>query len=1033
LSDVPKKILNGIDCTVLAYGQTGTGKTHTMMGEGQGVEMIVRASGGDNNINSVPEETLDPKKNPQLTEGMTARTVSDIFSEIQKLPKSIHCTVRCSYVEIYVEKIFDLLQPSSKEIYLTEGEDGEYSLIGASELCCLEPQDVYSVLARGNAYRTMSATKQNQDFSRSHAVLSLKVEQIDRSNGTHLSSRLLMLDLAGSEQGRSKSSRQTDSPLTMEGRMVNGSLQSLYNTIRTELVKQGKKERVNPNAFSYVSKLTKLLRSSIGGNCYTSCICTASPSSYSIGETVSTIKYGQKLRSLKNFPIPRKALSLNDYRARLEKAEKNEANLTRLMKVLAKECQTLKDTSRAKQSDQVWEGISKIAASGKGESGSDLKISVSTGEDESNNYNKSDARDVEGQLKEYKAAREKAEMAMRDYQSEVVSLRSEKEVMMKERKRIEQELSDAKREIASLSSRTEELESVVQTSQFREKEAVLFLRQFRSFYLRLMKNKAAQGNGDTRQTMEETSKKIPGVPDLEDIIDIDKLMVDSGLIEKSEAGEDTNAPDYTPSEEALAQSKKEAEAAEQKEMALMEKMFGLDDPSLRSLSVVKRPEPGQLITYRQKLVETPAAKLAMQKESEMENQLIELSSKCAGLQNAVNAEKAMVEALSARQGALGKMKSAQEMNTLRSELERKSNDLQAIVWKMNELHLVNKTVTEKVESREHHLTYLEEHLIDLQTRNRRLVIERQEGEKRLQEDNSEIQQQLDGMRVKLWQLGEASPEKSAYRKLVLSCGGEAVDLQSKPGHKRQIENLADEAAKLLEIIPQEDEEEMNEFLAAVKGGPITKPEATKTRETSPKPLLNVRARSKSPVPEKTSKTTESSVTKSPPRSPQRPPKAVAATPDEPKAAEVKEMKQAEVEETKKETPDEPKSAELEETKKAEVEETKRAEVKETRKVEAKETKKEESETTAPEPEPAAGQETPNTQRVSGFRARMAMFEKGGSAQPTVPPAFSSTSRASTKFRIPAAQDPKSLEWMGKARKLKKGAPEEQTDRDEQDS
>jgi capsule polysaccharide export protein KpsE/RkpR len=708
-----------------------------------------------------------------------------------------------------------------------------------------------------------------------------------------------------------------------------------------------------------------------------------------------------------------------------------------LMIVLAKECQTLKDTSRVKQSDQVWEGISKIAASGKGESGSDLKISVSTGGDDSNNHNKSDARDMEGQLKECKAAREKAEMAMRDYQSEVVSLRSEKEVMMKERKRIEQELSDAKREIASLSSRTEEFESVVQTSQFREKEAVLFLRQFRSFYLRLMKNKAAQGNGDTRQTMEETSKKIPGVPDLEDIIDIDKLMVDSGLIEKSEAGEDTNALDYTPSEEALAQSKKEAEVAEQKERALIEKMFGSDDPSLKSLSVVKRPEPGQMINYRQKLVETPAAKLAIQKESEMENQLIELSSKCASLQNAVNAEKAMVEALSARQGALGKMKLAQEMNTLRSELDRKSNDLQAIVWKMNELHLVNKTVTEKVESREHHLTYLEEHLIDLQTRNRRLVIERQEGEKRLQEDNSEIQQQLDGMRVKLWQLGEASPEKSAYRKLVLSCGGDAVDLQSKPGHKRQIENLADEAAKLLEIIPQEDEEEMSEFLAAVKDGPITKPEAPKTRETSLKPSLNVRARSKSPVPEKTSKTAESSVTKSPSRSPQRPPKAVAessvtkspprsaqrppkavaATPDEPKAAEV--------EETKKATPDEPKAAGVKETKKAEVEETKKAtldepktaEVEETKKAAVQETKKEESETTAPEPEPAAGEETPNTKRVSGFRARMAMFEKGASAQPTVPPAFSSTSRGSTKSRIPPAL-------------VKKGASEEQTDKNE---
>lgn len=974
--------------------------------------MIVRASGGGNNDTSVSEESLDPKENPQLTEGMMARTVSDIFSEIQKLPKSIQCAVRCSYVEIYVEKIFDLLHPSSEEICLTEGEDGEYSLVGASELCCLEPKDVFSILARGNAYRSMSATQQNQDFSRSHTVLSVKVELVDRSKGTHRSSRLLMLDLAGSEQGRSKSARQTDSPLGVEGRMVNGSLQSLYNTIRVELVKQGRKERVNPNASSYVSKLTKLLRSSIGGSCQTTCICTASPSSFSISETVNTIKYGQKLRSLKNFPKRREALSLTQYRTRLERAQQNEANLTRLVKVLAAECKTLKDTGKAKQPEQVWEGISKIAAIAKGESGSNLKISISTGDEGSGNNTKAGTRETEKKLKEYKVACDKAEMAKRDYQSEVVSLRSEKEVMIKERKRIEQELGDAKREIASLSSRNEELESVVRTSQFREKEAVVFLRQFRSFYVRLMKNKAAQGSGDTRQTMEETSKQIPGVPDLEDIIDIDKLMVDSGLIEKSEVGEDTNVPDYAPSDGALAQSKKEAEAAEGQEMSLIGKMFGSEDPTLRNLSVIKRPEPAKLIYYRQKLVETPAAKLAIKKESEMESQLIELSSKCAGLQNAVNAEKAMVEALSARQGALGKMKLAQEMNTLRSELERKSNDLQAIVWKMNELHLVNKTVTEKVESRENHLTYLEEHLIDLQTRNRRLVIERQEGEKRLLGDNSAIQLQLDGMRVKLWQHGEASPEKEAYWNLVLSCGGKAVDLDLAPGHKRQTGSLADEAAKLLEIIPQEDKEETSEFLASVRGSVSTRKEAptiqeapvpkysltvqarskslVPSRSISPKPSFNIRARSKSPIPEKP---TEPVMQKSPPLSPVRHPKEVVSTPSEPKVTEEKEPERtAEVEEVTQEP------------------------------------------TLTALSEPPAQAETPNTQRVSGFRARMAMWEKGGAVQqPSVPPAFASTSRASFKFRAPPAQDPKSPEWVAKARKLKKAAAEEQPNQKEQDS
>eukprot|EP00980_Cylindrotheca_fusiformis_P013282 scaffold3375_cov153-Cylindrotheca_fusiformis.AAC.7 len=965
--------MDGIDCTVLAYGQTGTGKTHTMMGEGHGVEMIVRSSGEikNNNNNHVgAEDSLDPKRNPQLTEGMIARTVTEIFSEIQKLPKSIQCTVRCSLVEIYVEKIFDLLQPSSKEIHLTERDDGEYTLIGASELCCLEPKDVFAIVARGNACRTMSATQQNQDFSRSHLVLSLKVELLDRAKGTHRSSRLLMLDLAGSEQGRSKSSRQADSALGMESRMVNGTLQSLYNTIRVELSKQGKKERVNPSSLLYVSKLAKLLRSSFGGNCHTTCICTASPSSYSIGETVNTIKYGQKLRSLRNFPRPRAALTLTEYRAQLDKAEQNQANLTRLMKVLALECKTLKETGKAKQSDKVWEGISKIAETAKGETGADLKISVSTIGNGSEDQAKADEGKTERMLQEHKSAREKADMAKRDYQSEVLSLRSEKELMLKERKRIEQELSDAKREIAALSSRNEELGSSVRISQFREKEAVLFLRQFRSFYVRLMKNKAAQGNGDTRQTMEETSKKIPGVPDLEEIIDIDKLMIDSGLIEKSEVGEDTNSPDYNPSDDALSNSKRESEEAGKKELLLIEKMFGSKDPSLRNISAANPPEPGKLITYRQKLVESPAAKLAMQKESEIENQLIELSSKCAGLQNAVNAEKAMVEALSARQGALGKMKLAQEMNTLRSELERKSNDLQAIVWKMNELHLVNKTMTEKVESRENHLTYLEEHLIDLQTRNRRLVIERQEGEKKLLEDNSGIKQQLDGMRVKLWQLGDASPEKDAYWKLILSCGGEGVDLQSEPAYTRQIANISDEAAKLLEVLPQEEEDETCEFLEVVRGRPDAKMGAPK--EVPAKAPFS-RARSKSPVLVKAAIPDSSVSAKA--KSPARPSfRARSKSPDPKPAASPKTtVTDPSVEPSEIAEEPEPKAA-----------------------------------------EPVAPEETKPAEKpvVTGFRARMAMWEKGrGTDQKVpVPPAFAN--HVSSRSKSP--------EWVARARAMKKG-------------
>lgn len=823
LSSVPQKIVNGVNCTVLAYGQTGTGKTHTMMGEGQGVEMNLRA-GSVGAKAAIFEDTtkVDPQKNPHLTEGMITRTVTDIFEEIKKQPKSLQCTVRCSFVELYVEKFYDLLQPSNEGLMLGEGEDGEHTLLGASELCCLEPRDVYALIARGNAYRSMSASQQNIDCNHSHVILSIKVDQVDRLKGTHRSGRLLMLDLAGSEKSSpNSSSRQGNSASAKEGRMVNASLQSLYNMIRAKLMEQGHKEMLAPNAFAYVSKLSKLLKSSIGGNCYTTCICTASPSSFGLNETMNTIKYGQKLRLLLNYPKSQKDLTINDYRARLSQSEMKSRNLEQFVTVLAKECERLRETGKSNQSENIWDAISKItklAESGK-DNGAGLKITVSSKDDESNEETGSQSKVLKRELKEQTAAFEKAESVMRDYQSQVVTLKSERELELKARKKLELELSEAKEEIASLSRKTDELKSVLKTSQFREREAVSFLRQFRSFYIRLMEVKAAQGTSDTRQVIEETSKKIPGVPDLDDILDIDKLMLESGLIEKSEAGDVTNASKYNPSEEALARSAAAAEVAEQKEMKLISEMMDAKDES-----AVKLLEPGQITAYRQRLVETPAARLAMQKESELESQLLELSTKCIALQNAVNAEKAMVEALSTRQNALNNLRTSREMSTLRSELEKRSNDLQAIVWKMNELHLVNKTMTEKIENRDNHLSYLEEHMNDLQTKNQRMVIERQEAEKRLMEDTASLKQVLDGMNVQLWQLGEVPLEKSAYCRVILSCSGDPADLDSEPTHTRKVTvgTISEEALKLLD---SPDEESMEVF--ATKNADKSKPAGTK--------------------------------------------------------------------------------------------------------------------------------------------------------------------------------------------------------------
>jgi predicted nucleic acid-binding Zn-ribbon protein len=786
---VPQKLLDGINCTVVAYGQTGTGKTHTMVGQGQGMESPRRGiqnETSNGSMDSVIRSSTDSiaSLDSEETEGFIATSVADVFDAIRKASPSVDFTVRCSFVEIYLEKIFDLLQPSQQSLAIGVEDDGSVHIVGASELCCTDVSDVYALLSRGIAYRTRSATVQNADSSRSHAVVTLRVDQFDHETGKRKSSRLQMFDLAGSELARAKSSRQVDNAVSFEGRMINQSLVCLGNMIRATVSEQGGTERLRmtASAFAAASKLAKLLQPSFGGNSFTTLICTASPSSYNIGETISTIKFAQKVQKIKNSQQTREALTAEEYRKLLKKSENDLDGLGHLVKSLVNECKASKGDSGVKSDPKVWEIIERVSKDGLPEENVELCVSIKKRGGDPDADAEKGIEDLEKELRVAKAAREKAENTMRDLQSEVTSLRSEKEILTTEKDKMERDSNEAKTEIRLLSTRKVEIEHNLRTSQFRENEATAFLRQFRSFYLRLLKSKAAQGNGDAKLITEEVARKIPGVPELHDLIDIDSLMVGSGLLEIDEVGQDTKNAEYLPSKDALSRSATGAAEAESKETEVLKRRAAKD-----SISIVHRHESGQLVSYRAKLLETPAGKLAIQKEKELEKELADLCKKCATLQTAANAEKAMVEALSGRQGALGKMKTAQEMSTLRQELDRKTNDLQAIVWKMNELHLVNKTVDKKVDNREQHVIYLEEQLVDLQTRNRRVVIERQEAEKKLREECADLRNQMDGLSVKLWQLGEPSTEKAPlWRLLVPFNSGEREDEKTLEKHKRRV-------------------------------------------------------------------------------------------------------------------------------------------------------------------------------------------------------------------------------------------------------
>lgn len=779
----------------------------------------------------------------ESTLGMIPRLVSCLFDTLYDATpadSSIEYSLRCSYVEIYLEKMTDLLHPGRVDGALRIGrtvldrDDEDVCVLGATELCCLCPEDVYALLARGQATRTKSAEDANIDSSRSHAVFTLHLEQIDVVTGKVTRSRLQVIDCAGSQTR--PTTNETDAATSTENSMMNASLGSLHNAVRWRKEQQEKPSRIDDKLPSgSLSKIAALLQPSIGGTTHTVMICTGAPSSYTIDDTIHAIRFAQVVREIRNQPQAKlEGYTLQMYRSKLTSAARKEQQLTRLITMMAHEAKHGKKKSREPKNPKVWDAILQICDADKKKqkkngSESKKKKKKEKNKDEDDDlciscYNESEQQseiqdlyskiiELESNLQRERTSREKAESRNRDIRSELAALKSRNQNLVKENRALEAQLSEAKAQAKSVSMQKTVVEHRLRTSLFRENEAVLFLRQLRTFYFRLLKNKAAQGSGSTKEAIQEAKKRLPGVADLEDLLDVDKMMVQSGIIESSEVGGDTLVADYSPSSEALAKSSMEAEMAEKRELEMIHQQLDGENglPGTGDHVSITNHEAktkngltyGQLSACRQKLLNTPAGLLAIQKEKELEQELSDLSKKCIGLQNSVNAEKAMVEALSGRQGAVNKMKQAQEVIMLKTELERRTNDLLAIVWKMNELHLVNKTIDTKVGTREQHVMYLEDHISDIQATTQRALSQKDICEKKLREENARLREQLEGIGLNLWQLGE-NLDKAPVWRLTIPYNGEDINLDEFPECRQSIGDLTEEEIDDLveEVAPQ---------------------------------------------------------------------------------------------------------------------------------------------------------------------------------------------------------------------------------------
>ncbi|MCJ1444761.1 MAG: kinesin-like protein Klp8 [Stictis urceolatum] len=266
----------GYNNCIFAYGQTGSGKSYSMMGYG-------------------PEAGVIPK----ICQNMFERIL-----EIQK-DSNMKCTVEVSYLEIYNEKVRDLLNPSSKgNLKVREHPATGPYVEDLAKLVVQSFSEIENLMDEGNKARTVAATNMNETSSRSHAVFTLTLTQkrhdVDTNLDTEKVAKISLVDLAGSE--RATSTGATGARLK-EGAEINRSLSTLGRVIAALAdLSSGKKKNANMVPYRD-SILTWLLKDSLGGNSLTAMIAAISPADINFEETLSTLRYADSAKRIKNHAV----------------------------------------------------------------------------------------------------------------------------------------------------------------------------------------------------------------------------------------------------------------------------------------------------------------------------------------------------------------------------------------------------------------------------------------------------------------------------------------------------------------------------------------------------------------------------------------------------------------------------------------------------------------------------------------------------------------------------------------------------------
>jgi kinesin family protein 4/21/27 len=292
------KVISGFNSTIFAYGQTGSGKTFTL--EGYSYDLKLR-----------PIITSDDRI------GLIPRAIRGLFSKIKSFEGSVEYTVYVNFVQIYRENIFDLLNPANRQggLKMRWNKQDEFYVVNLYSYPCYDPEEVLNHYHRGLKNKIMASHNLNSNSSRSHCIFSLTVEALDKS-GRILKSKLQIVDLAGSEK---ISQTGNEGIMLKESIEINKALFTLRQVI-TSL----------SSGDSHVpyrdSKLTSLLKQSIGGNSYCLMIACLSPADDYLEENLSTLEYATKAGCISNEPVKNvdpKTRVIKDLKREVKKLKKD--------------------------------------------------------------------------------------------------------------------------------------------------------------------------------------------------------------------------------------------------------------------------------------------------------------------------------------------------------------------------------------------------------------------------------------------------------------------------------------------------------------------------------------------------------------------------------------------------------------------------------------------------------------------------------------------------------------------------------------